>query len=171
MLLSCGQHRKEALLPATTMNTSGKSDIVYNGIQYRVMAIQQCPYPEKDPVVEKKQGKKLLLFCIEVYRTNVSSTAEIPTGALLEDNRGNSYDNLPGVIAMAQTNGCIKGDDIKAYNIIWNGTLKTGEKQTAYVLGFEVPADAIPEKLYWNNHWKNKNMFFIIQPQSNAINR
>jgi hypothetical protein len=164
MLLSCGQHRTEALLPAaTTMNTSGNSDIVYNGIQYRVMAIQQCPYPEKDPVVEKKQGKKLLLFCIEVYRTNVSSTAEIPTGALLEDNRGNSYDNLPGVIAMAQTNGCIKGDDIKAYNSIWNGTLQPREKQTAYVLGFEVPADAIPEKLYWNNHWKNKNIFFSIQ--------
>lgn len=164
MLLSCGQHRTEALLPAaTTMNTSGKNDIVYNGIQYRVMAIQQCPYPEKDPVVEKKQGKKLLLFCMEVYQQS-NTAAEIPTGALLEDNRGNSYENLPGVIAMAQTNGCIKGDDIKAYNIIWNGSLKPREKQTAYVLGFEVPVDAIPEKLYWNNHWKDKNMFFFIQP-------
>lgn len=127
------------------------------------MAIQQCPYPEKDPVVEKKQGKKLLLFCMEVYQQG-NSAAEIPTGAVLEDSRGNSYDNLPGVIAMAQTNGCIKGDDIKAYNSIWNGTMKPGEKQTAYVLGFEVPADANPEKLYWNNHWKDKNMFFFIQP-------
>ena len=95
---------------------------------------------------------------------------KIPQGAVLLDQKGNSYENQPGVIAMAQNNNCIKSDDIKAYNIIWNGELKTGEPQTAYVLGFELPEGAIPEKLYWNKEWKNNNTCFVLDETNFTIN-
>ena len=95
---------------------------------------------------------------------------EIPQGAVLLDQKGNSYENQPGIIASAQSTNCIKSDDIKAYNIIWNGKLKPGEPQTAYVLGFELPEDAIPEKLYWNNNCKEKNICFVLNDTNYAIN-
>ncbi len=164
VLFSCRQDNRNTAIPNTAIvKTNGNNSITTSGIQYSIIEILQCRYPDKDPVFKNKQGKKLLLFRLEIYcRDKVTTAFEIPQGALLTDSRGNSYESLPGVIAMAQTNDCIKGDDIKAYNIIWAGEMKAGDKQTAYVLGFEVPEDASPEKLYWNNKWKDRNIFFLF---------
>ena len=147
------------------------SVVKQGGLSIKLMNIRQCKYPENNLLVEKKWNKKLLLFKMQVDCEHKSNKyLEIPQGAVLLDQKGNSYENQPGVIAMAQSNNCIKSDDIKAYNIIWNGKLKTGEPQSAYVLGFELPENAIPEKLYWNNAWKSNNTCFVLNEPNSAIN-
>ncbi len=74
--------------------------------------------------------------------------------------QGDIYHSSPGVIAMAQNNKCIPGDDIEGYNQIWNGTLDKTAK--AFALGFEVPENFIPDKLFWNNECKLSNRYFSL---------
>jgi hypothetical protein len=123
-----------------------------NNIQVEIKEIKTCDYPEKDPLYKKKRHKKLLVLQIAVT-TKTGATVQniIPLGAVLTDNKGNSYETSPGVVAMAQSSGCIRGDDLKNYNSIWNGELAKNETITAFVLGFEVPENAIAEKIYWNS--------------------
>jgi hypothetical protein len=153
----------------TDTNTSNlgvreAENILVNGIEYSVAGLTQCNYPGNDPMIEKKRNKKLVIIRMQIHCIETTSRNEIaPLEAELIDSRGNSYTTSPAVIAIAQNNGCIKGDDIKGYNAIWNGELKKGETATAYVLGFEIPGVAMPEKLYWNNEWKNKDLFFLLE--------
>ena len=163
----CRNNKKDA----ASYSDNRVSIVKLGGVTIKLMNIRQCRYPENSLLVEMKWNKKLLLFNMQVDCENKSNKyLKIPQGAVLLDQKGNSYENQPGVIAMAQNNDCIKSDDIKAYNIIWNGGLKTGEPQTAYVLGFELPEDAIPEKLYWNKEWKNNNTCFVLDETNFTIN-
>ncbi len=175
LLAAAGCETKSSRYAAPVATEGAKpkspSGIESNGIQYAIVDIKQCRYPANDPLFEKKWNKKLLLFRMKLTCTDMKNKADVmPEGGLLTDSRGNSYTTSPGVIAMAQSNGCIKGDDIKAYNAIWNAELKKGEMQTAYVLGFELPEDAIPVKMYWNNDWKNQNLFFLFPDTNYVIN-
>jgi hypothetical protein len=164
LLLGCGKNKR-------AVSEDRSRAIEYNGLLCRIIEIKQCKYPKEDPVFEKKKDKKLLLFQLQILQQDkVNKQLQIPQRALLTDTRGNSYENSPAVIAMAQMNECIKGDDIKAYNAIWNGELNKNETQTAYILGFELQEDAIPEKLYWNYNWKAKNIYFFLNDTNYAIN-
>jgi hypothetical protein len=132
-----------------------------DGAQISLSQTLECNYPGNSPVFEKKKNRKLVLIDAVVTATAaINQTA--PTGAILMDSRGNRYETSPGVVAMAQANKCIKGDDIKGYNAIWNETLKKNEVQQAFVLGYELPEDAIADKLFWNKKWEDENIFFIL---------
>jgi hypothetical protein len=145
--------------------------VLINGIEYSISDVKQCSYPANDLMIEKKKNKKLVLVRMQVHCTETINKNELaPHEAELIDSKGNSYANSPAIIAIAQNNGCIKGDDIKSYNAIWNGIIKKNETETAWVLGFEIPVNANPEKLYWNINWKNNNLFFLFQQTDYAIN-
>jgi hypothetical protein len=157
----------------STTNGPGieKQDILVNGIEYKVAGVKQCNYPANDPMLEKKRNKKLVVIRMQVHCVEITNRSEIaPNEAALIDNRGNSYTSSPAIIAIAQNNGCIKGDDIKSYNAIWNATVKKGTTETAWVLGFEIPVDANPEKLYWNEKWVIENIFFLLNATHFLIN-
>jgi hypothetical protein len=164
LIAGCNSKAKEAAwdndYKLSVVEQSGKS---YRGVVINIEKTVYCNYPKNDPVYEKKKNKKLLLFNMSVLKNETGrSEAIIPAGAVVADSRGNLYETSPGVIAMAQSSRCIKGDDIKAYNNIWNGTIHTGEIQKAFVLGFELPADVLPVKLYWNKHWVDEQFFFEL---------
>lgn len=141
------------------------TSIEIDGAQISLSEVVECRYPENDPLFEKKKNRKLVLFNAVVTATaGINQTS--PAGAILVDSRGNRYETSPGIVAMAQANKCIKGDDIKAYNAIWNETLKEKEMQQAFVLGYELPEDAVADKLFWNKDWENENIFFSLNFKS-----
>lgn len=145
--------------------------IKYAGTEFSLSGIKNCRYPVNDPLFEKKKNKKLVLLQVQVRRLRSGDKITvIPGGAMLTDSRGNEYESSPAVIAMAQTSLCIGNDDIRDYNAIWNGDIDTGENYTAWVLGFELPLNAMPEKLYWNQQWKNKQLYFDFHKTNYAIN-
>lgn len=137
------------------------NDIEKDGAQISLSGIIECRYPGNSPLFEKKKNRKLVLFkAVVTAKAAINQTS--PAGAILVDSRGNRYETSPGIVAMAQANKCIKGDDIKGYNAIWNETLKENEVQQAFVLGYELPEGAVPDKLFWNKDWENKNIFFAL---------
>jgi hypothetical protein len=143
-----------------------------NGVQYTIETVRECRYPANDPLYEKRRDKKLLLLQMKVHCTVVhDNTLLIPSGAVLTDKQANNYETSPVVIAMAQNNQCIAGNDIKDYNAIWNGEIKAGETYTAFALGFELPENAVPDKLYWNNGWINQNIFFLLSDRRFTANQ
>ena len=149
---------------ATEVNNGRKPAILV------VSGLKTCRYPQNDPLFEKKQNKKLVLLQVSLQRDgNCAKEDIIPAGALLTDTRGNEYASSPAVIAMAQTSRCITDEDIRDYNAIWNGETETGRRYTAWVLGFELPADAVPERLYWNNEWKNRKSYFEFPTTTETI--
>ena len=122
-----------------------------------------CPYPTNDPVYLYRK-KKLVLVEAELNYIEAGMADKkfiIPEGNILVDAEGNEYSSSPGVIAMAQNCKCIKGDDIAGYNQIWNGTMDKTAK--AFALGFEVPVNFVPEKLFWNNECRASNLFFTLK--------
>lgn len=142
-----------------------------SGIQFTLAGMKNCRYPANDPLFEEKHHRKLVLLQVQVRCINAYCKASaIPGGAILTDNRGNEYESFPSVIAMAQNSGCIGNDDIRDYNAIWNGNMNTGENYTAWVLGFELPENAVPEKLYWNRSWRNKELFFDFNAMKYTVN-
>jgi hypothetical protein len=146
-------------------------NILVNGIEYKVAGVKQCNYPANDPMIEKKKNKKLVIIRMQIHCVETTNIGGIPPqGAELIDSRGNSFTSSPSIIAIAQNNGCIKGDDIKSYNTIWNAAIKKGTTETAWVLGFEIPVAANPEKLYWSEKWKTENRFFLLNITDFAIN-
>lgn len=155
MTAGCKQQSKTG--QAAIATTSIEKD----GAQISISGVVECRYPENDPLFEKKKNRKLVLFNAAVTATEAINQTS-PAGAILVDSRGNRYETSPGIVAMAQTNKCIKGDDIKAYNAIWNETLKENEMQQAFVLGYELPEDAVADKLFWNKDWENENIFFSL---------
>jgi hypothetical protein len=143
-----------------------------NGIRFSLASIKNCRYPVNDPLFEKKKNKKLVLLQLQLQCVQTGKKISVlPAGAMLTDSRGNEYVSSPAVIAMAQTSRCINDDDIGAYNAIWNGDIHSGEPYTAWVLGFEMPDDAIPGRLYWNHSWRNKQLFFDFNGMNDAINQ
>lgn len=141
------------------------------GSRVSLTGIKHCRYPVNDPLFEKKKNRKLVLMQVQVQCVQNGNRAFwLPGGATLTDNRGNEYESSPAVIAMAQTGHCINDDDISAYNAIWNGGIRAGESYTAWVLGFELPGDAEPVKLYWNTAWKKDELFFRINNPETAVN-
>jgi hypothetical protein len=158
--------------PDKTAPALHQATIERNGVQYTIEAVRECRYPADNPLYEQRWNKKLLLLQIKVHCNGVNNNRLlIPNGAMLTDKRANNYETSPVVIAMAQNNHCIAGNDIKDYNAIWNGDIKAGETYTAFVLGFELPEDAMPDKLYWNNEWKNNQLYFVFRETDYAINR
>jgi hypothetical protein len=147
------------------------SMIEYGGVKIGIKEMKRCHYPLRDPLFEKKGNKKLVLVRMELQcLENSGRRAIVPEGAILTDSRGNQYDPSPAIIATAQNNRCISGDDISAYNAIWNGTVEKGNSYTAWVLGFEIPEDAVPEKLYWNRNWKIDQLYFEFNAPDLTIN-
>lgn len=135
----------------------------YSGAVVAVTATKICSYPEKEPLVEKKRHKKLFVLEVAVTRlVSADSQAVIPAGATVMDEKGNTYETFPAVVAMAQSSGCIKGDDLKSYNNIWSGNLAEGETLKAFVVGFEIPDSAIIEKFYWNKNWNDANRYIPL---------
>jgi hypothetical protein len=165
---SCSNNERPVLRKeqATTINKNLNPVMRYKGITIRLHQLLYCRYPAHDPVYLQKKSTKLLLMDISVRcDKNISSSDKafiIPTGATIWDNRGNEYEASPQAVAMAQNNHCIKGDDIESYNAIWNAALKTGETKRAFVLGFELPEDAVPSKLCWNKAWEERDLFFVL---------
>ncbi|MCX6317223.1 MAG: hypothetical protein NTW29_08020 [Bacteroidetes bacterium] len=153
------------------LTNHNSSMIEYGGVKIIVKEMKRCHYPLRDPLFEKKGNKKLVVVRMELYcLENTSRRAIVPDGAILTDSRGNEYEPSPAVIATAQNNRCISGDDISAYNAIWNGNVKKGNSYTAWMLGFELPEDAVPEKLYWNKNWKIDQVYFDFNTTDLTIN-
>ncbi len=137
----------------------------YKGITLRLNQVVNCRYPVHDPVYFNRKYMKLILIDLSVTYENHAVTDKnlvIPAGATLWDSRGNAYESTPGVIAMAQNSHCIKGDDLDSYNAVWNATIQPGETKRAFLLGFELPSDAIPAKLCWNRQWERQNLCIIL---------
>ncbi len=158
--------------PARAKESSATGPVIEDsGIQFSLAGMKNCSYPVNDPLFEKKHNRKLVLLQVQVrcIRADRKESA-IPGEPTLTDNRGNEYESFPSVIAMAQTSGCIGNDDIRDYNAIWNGNMNTGENYTAWVLGFELPENAVPEKLYWNRRWRNKELFFDFNAMKYTVN-
>jgi len=159
------QRAKGELPVATAINTGQR------GVALTIAGSKNCHYPQNDPLFEKKKNKKLVLLQVRLHcGGNCSREDIIPAGALLTDTRGNEYEASPAVIAMAQTSRCITDEDIRDYNAIWNGDTDAGRTYTAWVLGFELPAEAVPERLYWNTGWKNNNSYFNFSTAIESIN-
>ena len=155
---------------STAITKTGLPEIRYKEIVIRLHQVLDCRYPAHDPMYPYKRNTKLVLMDISVSCDKNIPAADrafmIPTGATIWDSRGNKYEVSPQVVAMAQNNHCIKGDDIESYNAIWNASLKPGEMKRAFVLGFELPEDAKPSRLCWNKTWEERDLFFVLE---NAI--
>ena len=140
-----------------------KPRIEFKGVKIMINKILYCTYPAGDPVYGYHKNKKLVLVETELNctETNVADKKLIiPEGNILVNTDGDEYSSSPAVIAMAQNSRCIKGDDIEGYNQIWNGTVDKTAK--AFTLGFEVPVNFVPAKLFWNRDWKKENIFFTF---------
>lgn len=154
---------KEGVNGISNQLSTDNTKNTYNGAAVAVTATKICSYPKKDLLVEKKSHKKLFVIEVAITRlADADSQAIIPAGAAVMDEKGNMYETSPGVVAMAQSNGCIKGDDLKSYNNIWSGNLAEGETLKAYVVGFEIPDSAVIEKFYWNRNWNSDNHFIPL---------
>ena len=172
MVLAAGSCNPYGPAPGIDAGTPGSGTVENNGVQYTLETIRECHYPANDPLYEKRWNKKLLVLQMKVHCTGLSNKNLLtPRGAVLTDRRANNYETSPVVIAIAQNNRCINGNDIKDYNAIWNGDVKSGETYTAFVLGFELPEDAIPDKLYWNNDWKNQRLFFLFTDTGYSVSQ
>lgn len=171
MLAGCktGLRQGASVKAGEEMMMTGKIEDA--GIEFSLPGMRKCHYPVNDPLFAKKKNKKLVLLQVQLRCLQAGEKIKmIPGGAVLTDSRGNEYESSPAVIAMAQTSQCIGNDDIGDYNAIWNGDIHTGENYTAWVLGFELPEDAVPEKLYWNRYWKNRELYFDFHKMNLAIN-
>lgn len=143
----------------------------YGNIVIEVKELKTCSYPEKEPLFEKKKNKKLVVVQVTVTNTGTSKKEDItPYGAIITDEKGNSYETSPGVVGMAQSSGCIMGDDLADYNCIWNGKIAAGETKTAFVLGFEIPENAIPEKIGWNKNRAGANQYILLNQTTYTVN-
>ncbi len=146
----------------SAVDTGDKQQVEFKGVKIKIDTILFCAYPQNDPVYLYRK-KKLVLVEAELDYTGAGMADKkfiIPEGNILVDANGDEYSSSPGVIAMAQNSRCIKGDDIAGYNQIWNGTVNKMTK--AFVLGFEVPVNFVPDKLFWNRDWKKENIFFHL---------
>jgi len=166
-MLGCNNHT-DRLIPRQMAGLIGKSPVQtlqQKGISLQLNQVVNCSYPAHDPIYLRKKYKKLVLIDMSMI-CNSQAAAEkdliIPAGSVLWDSRGNAYEATPGVIAMAQNSHCIKGDDLDSYNAVWNATIRPGETKRAFMLGFELPADAVPAKFCWNRQWERQNLFFIL---------
>ncbi len=140
-----------------------KLQVEFKRTKVTINTILYCAYPPGDPVYVYHKNKKLVLIETELNCTETSVADKklmIPEGNILVNAEGDEYSSSPGVIAMAQNSRCIKGDDIAGYNQIWNGTVDKTAK--AFTLGFEVPVNFVPDKLFWNKDWKKENTFFTF---------
>ncbi len=145
-----------------------KLQVQFKGTKVTIKTILYCAYPPGDPVYAYHKNKKLVLVETELNcaETSVSDKKLVtPEGNMLVNADGDEYSSSPGVIAMAQNSKCIKGDDIAGYNQIWNGTIEKTAK--AFTLGFEVPVNFIPDKLFWNNECRANNLFFTLKNFTN----
>lgn len=134
--------------------SSDNSKVTYHKVELTVENIVICQYPKQNPVYTNKANKKIVVVEVRVRPLKGSVKDDIiPQGAILADTKANQYETWSGAVAIAQSAKCIRGDDLKAYNQIWNGDVKEGETAQAFALGFEIPADAVIEKLYWNKKW------------------
>lgn len=168
---ACKTDLRHGASARATGNTYDSAGIETKGLVFVLSGIRNCLYPVNDPLFEKRKNSKLVLIQVLVQcREKSDKNSVIPAGATLTDNRGNEYGSSPSVIAMAQTGSCIGNDDIRDYNAIWNGNIVPGEKYRAWILGFEMPRDAVPEKLFWNLQWKNDGLFFDFNKTNYAIN-
>lgn len=159
----------EPLATGTSNVTSAQH--TYNGLLVEITNIKECGYPANDLLFEKKKNKKLVVLQVAVTNSgNCQKEDIIPMGASIEDEKGNVYDTSPGVVAMAQSSGCIKGDDLKSYNSIWSGEIKRGETHSAFAVGFEVPASAVLERFYWNTNWNNAGHPIFLRPTNETVN-
>ena len=144
----------------------GSQMIQYKGATIQLHRVVECAYPEHDRVYLEKKNRKLLVMDISINCSRELSSTDkqyiAPPGAILYDDRGNEYAVSMRVIAMAQGNRCIKGDDIPAYNAIWNASVEPGKSMRAFVLGFDLPSDAVPSQLYWNRDWQKQDLYFIL---------
>ncbi len=158
--LSCRGNIEQRYISEVVLND--KTEIEFKGLNIKINKIIYCAYPKNDPVYGYHKNTKLILFEIELKYTElgVDKKGMIPDGNLLVGLQGDAYRSSPGVIAMAQNSKCIQGDDIAGYNQIWNGIIDKTAR--AFALGFEVPANFVPDKLYWNNECRANNMFFIL---------
>ncbi len=141
----------------------------YKNVQVEIKQIKNCTYPKNDPLYDRKKNKKIVVLEVAVKRMEGAGKEDIiPLGAMVTDEKGNTYETSPGVVAMAQTSGCIKGDDLKEYNGIWSGDIRTNETRIAFVVGFEIPDQAITGKFYWNKNWNEANQYILLN--ENPIN-
>ena len=157
LVLVAGCRQGDKFSDAVSAGTS----IEKNGVRISIAANRTCNYTQTKKPAGANGVKKLLLYKMEIIKTEAGGKTS-PLQAILMDSRGNYYKTAPGIIAIAQAKVCIKSDDIKAYNAIWNETCNQNELYKAFVLGFDVPADAIPEKLFWNKEWLNIDIFFKL---------
>lgn len=146
----------------TAIELNFKQEIDFNWGNIKIERIIYCVYPKNDPVYIYHKNKKLILIEVELKCCDekIDKKSISPAGNLLLGSKGDTFCSSAGVIAMAQNNKCIPGDDIEGYNQIWNGTLDKTAK--AFALGFEVPENFIPDKLFWNNECKLSNRYFSL---------
>lgn len=162
ILLGCKGKTEMKYSPAVV--PENKTQVEFKGAKLTINTILYCAYPAGDPVYAYHKNKKLVLIEAELNCAEMSVSDKklmIPEGNILVNTDGDEYSSSPGVIAMAQNSKCIKGDDIAGYNQIWNGTIEKTAK--AFTLGFEVPVNFVPEKLFWNNECRANNLFFTLK--------
>lgn len=160
-LIFLGCNGKVAVKYSAAIVSEDKCRVEFKGAEVMISKILYCAYPAADPVYGYHKNKKLVLFETELNCTETSVADKklmIPEGNILVNAEGDEYSSSPAVIAMAQNGKCIKGDDIAGYNQIWNGTVDKTAK--AFTLGFEVPVNFVPDKLFWNRDCKKENIFF-----------
>lgn len=162
LLCSCSNNSSNADY-ITTRQLQTSVQKTYNNTIVEIRQLHLCNYPAGDPLFSKKENKKIAVLQVTVTRLTGSKKEDIiPFEITLVDERGNSYKNSPGIIALAQSNTCINGDDLSDYNAIWNGDINVNETRTAYAIGFEIPNDARIAKLFWNKKWKDKNQYLTL---------
>lgn len=171
-LVACsGRVKKDTAVAYSAKDgSSPEQELIFNNTKIKVEKIKTCSYPGKDPLHEKRKNKKLIVLEVSVTKLNGAQKEDmIPQGALITDSRENIYESSPGIIAITQSSGCISGDDLREYNSIWNGAIKTGETITAFVLGFEIPEEVSAEKLYWNNRWATAQQFIQLNKNNYPV--
>jgi hypothetical protein len=165
ILAGCTEKNRKDDLQSEILLENNRLIKVHKNISINVNKIKDCKYPTTDPLFQKKDNKQLVLIQVTVKRLSGANKEEIiPFGAVLTDQKGNEYKNSPTVVAMAQNNSCISGNDLADYNAIWNGDITTNDTRTAFVIGFELPFDALPTKLYWNKDWLADEQFITLTP-------
>ena len=162
-LILLGCKGKTGMNYSSTVVSKDKHQVEFKGTKITIHTILYCAYPSRDPVYGYHKNKKLVPVETELNCAEASIADKkliIPEGNILENADGDEYSSSPGVIAMAQNSRCIKGDDIAGYNQIWNGTVDKTAK--AFTLGFEVPVNFVPDKLFWNRECRANNLFFML---------
>jgi hypothetical protein len=164
-LVACSENNRRNELSSTMPHQNSLPFKTFNSISLTINQIKTCKYPTEDPLFQKKENKQLVVIQVTVERLNGSKKNDIiPFDATVADQRGNEYKNSPTILAMAQNNSCISGNDLADYNSIWSGEIAVNNTSTAFAIGFELPTDAVPAKLYWNKDWLTHQQFITLTP-------